>query len=96
MIKEFEKFTIDNWKQPELTPERATLCYMATCMTGEAGETADAVKKYCKSTNTKEDILLEMGDTLHYLTRLGLELGYSLDDIMIANLDKLRKRKSVY
>ena len=39
-----------------------------------------------------EPLLLELGDVLHYLTRIGQKFGMTLEQIMAANMDKLDKR----
>lgn len=61
---------------------------------GETGEIVDAVKKhwvYGKPLDT-DNILEEAGDTLFYITALLSECGWSLDDAMNHNIEKLNKR----
>lgn len=61
---------------------------------GEAGEVIDAVKKtwiYGKPLD-RENILEECGDLLFYISALLTQTGYTLDDAMNANMDKLKKR----
>ncbi len=63
-------------------------------LAGEAGETVDIIKKYVyygKVING-DALLLELGDTLHYLTRLAGMFGWTLEDLMTANIEKLEKR----
>ncbi len=64
---------------------------------GEAGEVADKFKKIIRDKNGKfemrdEKILKELGDVLWYMVRIGSWFGYSLDEIMIANHEKLQSR----
>lgn len=71
---------------------------------GLAGETGEALEWHKKinlrQTNhqpdkplpSEADLLSELGDILHYLTRIGLHYGFSLEDIMVANVDKIQKR----
>lgn len=62
---------------------------------GEAGEIQEYVKKHIrdgKVLTNNDNFLWELGDELHYLTRLGQVFGYSLEQIMEANIDKLTRR----
>ena len=60
----------------------------------EAGEALDIWKKYefHKHDLDKKAIALELGDVLWYLTEAAIALGYSLEDIMKMNIEKLKKR----
>lgn len=92
MLTDYTKFVKGSWKPPTVTPELVNGLYASNCMAGEAGETADAVKKLIKGTGGKEDVLLEMGDTLYYLEALAQELGFTIEEVIIANKTKLNKR----
>lgn len=72
--------------------ERLFLAAMGLC--GEAGEVMEIWKKHLISRKTldKEALLLEMGDVFWYFTLMMIDNGFDLDDIMTANMDKLRKR----
>ena len=63
-------------------------------LNSEAGEALDIYKKHVfqKHDLDKEKTALELGDALWYLTEAAVALGYSLDDIMEMNIEKLRKR----
>ena len=63
-------------------------------LNSEAGEALDIYKKHIfqKHDLDKRKIALELGDALWYLTEAAVALGYSLDDIMEMNIEKLRKR----
>lgn len=70
------------------------LTYCALGLTGEAGEVADKVKKSIRDgVFDKQGILKELGDTLWYLTAAAADLGYSLEDVAIANVEKVESRK---
>lgn len=40
-----------------------------------------------------DDLILELGDVLHYLTVIAHTFDMSLDDIMKANIHKLEERR---
>lgn len=61
---------------------------------GEAGEVIDAVKKtwiYGKPLD-RENILEECGDLMFYISALLHECGHTMEDAMLHNIDKLKKR----
>ena len=59
---------------------------------------ADKVKKVMRDRNgvfdaeTREAIKLELGDVLWYVAQLSQELGYDLEEVATANLNKLSSR----
>lgn len=67
-------------------------------LTGEAGEFADKIKKMYRNKSgvmdeaTRQDLLLELGDVLWYLTMISAELGSSLAGVAKANQKKLNSR----
>lgn len=78
----------------ELTPAKAHLLHMASCIPSEAGELFDAVKKhvfYGKEIDMK-NVLEEMGDIEFYLRGLRQGLGITREDTLRANMEKLSKR----
>ena len=72
--------------------------YPTLGLAGEAGEVADKGKKVIRDKNgrfddkSREAIKLELGDVLWYVAQLSNELGYDLNDVAMANLDKLSNR----
>ena len=72
--------------------------YPTLGLTGEAGEVADKVKKVIRDregvfdADTREAIKLELGDVLWYVAQLSSELGYDLNEVAEANLQKLSSR----
>lgn len=69
-------------------------------LVGEAGEVADKFKKLLRdkdgvaSAADKLELAKELGDVLWYINSVGHYLGYSLDEIAQANLDKVLSRKA--
>lgn len=61
---------------------------------GESGEAIDIVKKWMAQGHEldKEHLAEELGDIAWYLAEAATALELSLEDIMLANLDKLKKR----
>ena len=74
--------------------------YPTLGLVGEAGEVADKVKKILRDKkgvfdkDSKDAIKFELGDVLWYISQLSSELGYELEDVANANLQKLNSRKS--
>ncbi len=74
--------------------------YPTLGLVGEAGEVADKVKKILRDNKgefdkeSKNAIKFELGDVLWYISQLSSELGYELEEIAQANLQKLKSRKS--
>lgn len=72
--------------------------YPALGLNGEAGEVAEKVKKALRdgegviTPTIKMGILAEVGDVLWYLAALCNDLGVTLDDAAVANVEKLQSR----
>lgn len=92
--EEYAKHVKALWKT---TDDRLrSLAVMALGIGGEAGEVQELIKKRLRDNkpNIEPALLLELGDVLYYVTRIGQEYGFTLDQIMEANLDKLYNRKA--
>lgn len=61
---------------------------------GESGEAIDIVKKWLAQGHEldKEKLAKELGDICWYLAETATVLGYDLEDIMAANIEKLKNR----
>ena len=74
--------------------------YPTLGLVGEAGEVAEKVKKVLRDKNgefdleSKEAIKKELGDVLWYLSNLCTEFKFSLNDVALLNLEKLKLRSS--
>ena len=72
--------------------------YPTLGLVGEAGEVAEKVKKVIRDKNSIFDeesklaIKKELGDVLWYLSNLCTEFNFSLDEVALNNLEKLKLR----
>lgn len=89
-LKEFEKFVAGNAKMG-----LDNLTYSFVGLAGETGEAMEWFKKAILRGNDKFTVDMlksELGDILHYVSRIGQYNGWTLKDIMIDNVEKLEKR----
>lgn len=63
-------------------------------LAGEAGECADIIKKWCYHGHKpdKDKLIAELGDVLWYVAATCDLLGVSMEYVMTANIEKLKKR----
>jgi NTP pyrophosphatase (non-canonical NTP hydrolase) len=78
----------------EPTDEDIMIAWNAIGLAGEAGEISELVKKgiFHQHGLDKRKMFKELGDVLWYVAALCTKLGFSMEDIMQANIDKLRER----
>ena len=94
-FKEYEDFV----KSMKVYPYTSTIIYPALGLCGESGEVAEKIKKIIRdkdgvySDTDKEEIRKELGDVLFYVTALAEDLGFSLQDVALMNVEKLLSRK---
>ena len=97
-----KKMTLNEYQQAALEtavyPEEFRIIYPTLGMAGEAGEVADKVKKVIRdygsfTSEQKREIVKEIGDVLWYCATLANDLGYSLEEVGIMNIEKLKSRK---
>ena len=92
--------TINEYQQLAMTTlnpalsEKDVLINGVMGLCGESGEAIDIVKKWLAQGHEldKEKLAKELGDICWYLAETATALGLSLEDIMAANIEKLRKR----
>jgi NTP pyrophosphatase (non-canonical NTP hydrolase) len=92
MNEEFENHVGRLFVKPADTTGR--MVHAAMGIAGEAGEVVDAVKKtwiYGKELD-RENVLEECGDLLFYISALLAETGFTIEDAMAHNMEKLAKR----
>lgn len=89
-------------KSMKVYPEKYAVAYPALGLAGESGEIAEKVKKWLRGDEGQEgeaydklrqDLLLEMGDPLWYIASLADDLGFTLQQVVDANISKLSSRK---
>lgn len=77
-------------------PRDMAIVYPALGLASEAGEVCDKIKKSMRDQHhlDRMGVLKELGDVLWYITLVADDMGFSLNDVALENLDKLNKRKS--
>jgi NTP pyrophosphatase (non-canonical NTP hydrolase) len=94
---DYNKFTADLARYPkeQNDPKIVEAMYCALGLGGEAGETVDKIKKWHRDGKIDPTaVALELGDVAYYLTRLANIFGYTLDDILRMNVEKLESRRA--
>lgn len=73
--------------------------YEVLALAGEAGETANKVKKVCRDLppgyfpgSYRSEIADELGDVLWYVNAAATKMGFTLEEIAEMNINKLRSR----
>jgi len=80
-------------------PEDKELEYLVNGLTSEAGEVAGKWKKIIRDYDCEVDseralgMAKELGDVAWYLARLSEAIGWTLQDVIDLNIDKLENRK---
>ena len=77
-----------------LDDDQSMLVWNALGLTGEAGEVAEYIKKavFHRHAVDREKLKKELGDVLWYTAALCTNLGFELEEVMAANIDKLQQR----
>ena len=91
-INEYQQFAMTTLN-PELS-ERDVLINGVMGLCGESGEAIDLVKKWLAQGHEldREKLAKDLGDICWYLAETATAIGYDLEDIMAANIEKLKKR----
>lgn len=79
---------------PAINAETVALNYCALGISGEAGEFTDLFKKYIFNGHPfdKQHAAKELGDMVRYIAVAAHYLGYTFEDVLEMNVEKLRKR----
>lgn len=91
-INEYQRLAMKTLN-PELSKKDILINgVMGLC--GESGEAIDIVKKWLAQGHEldKEHLAKELGDVAWYLAETALALDIPLEDILAANIEKLKKR----
>ncbi len=89
-FKEYQKKAVEF----AIYPEAYKVIYPTLGLCGEAGEVAEKVKKQVRDGNfNRHEVAKELGDVLWYLANLANDIGYSLSEVAVMNVDKLQSRK---
>lgn len=101
LTKIYDEFVENNWMGYE---DLIHLAIATLGLNGEAGEVAEKIKKHLRGDAAhnpvertdilarNHEIVKELGDVLFYLVWLAHYHGAGLEDVMAANMEKLRKR----
>jgi NTP pyrophosphatase (non-canonical NTP hydrolase) len=79
--------------------EFAGLTYVALGLNGEAGETAEKIKKAWRdddgeiTDDRRDEIIKELGDTFWYAAQICTEINISMSEVAERNLIKLADRR---
>ncbi len=86
----------DRAQETAIYPASQAVPYTILGLVNEAGEVAGKYKKFIRDNlsinETRDAIADELGDVQWYLANAARELGFSLEEIMRRNLDKLSDR----
>jgi NTP pyrophosphatase (non-canonical NTP hydrolase) len=97
--EQYQQWVEHNWNRLgfEREPnELRELFIMSVGLGGEAGEVQELLKKHVRDgREIVADLRLELGDVLHYLTRIASQFGMTLEDIMLANRSKIEHRHTL-
>lgn len=88
--------TYSEWVEDKIiTAGETRLVENTLGLVGEAGEVAEKIKKMIRDNKkvTNGEIALEIGDVLFYAAALGNYLGYTFDEIIEMNVNKLDSRE---
>lgn len=91
---DIKEYTREVHRTCHLQDQKELLTLTALGLAGEAGEIVDIIKKVLYHSHELDTSALrqEVGDLLWYLTLLCETAGFTLDQAMQANVEKLRKR----
>lgn len=91
-INEYQKLAMTTLN-PELS-KRDVLINSVMGLCGESGEAIDIVKKWFAQGHEldKEHLAKELGDIAWYLAEAATALDITLEEVLQANIDKLKKR----
>ena len=92
--------TVNEYQQLAMTTlnkelsEKEILINGVMGLCGESGEAIDIVKKWLAQGHEldREKLIKEIGDVAWYIAEIATALGVTLDEVLSANIEKLRRR----
>lgn len=97
IIDEFQIWVESGWTRKINTEqdEIRELAVMVFGLAGEVGEVIEPIKKELRGDGPldKNALTLELGDVLHYLSRIAARYGILMSDVMRANVEKIEARR---
>lgn len=97
--EQFQCWVEWNWPRMVIADSSplAGLLVMVAGLAGETGEALEVIKKSVRDGlpmegKQRRKLLLELGDALHYLTRIASHYGMTLPELMQANQEKIDRR----
>ena len=95
-LNEYQKRAVST----KMYPANLAVIYPSLGLGGESGEVLEKVKKVVRDNNSdftnaefRTNMRKELGDVLWYVANIAEDLGISMDDIAMTNLEKLQSRK---
>ena len=91
-INEYQKLAMTTLNK-DLT-EKEVLINGVMGLCGESGEVIDIVKKHLAQGHEldREKIIKELGDVAWYMAEIATVLDVELEDVLVQNIEKLKKR----
>lgn len=82
-------------KSMKVYPEKHAIVYPALGIAGEGGEIAEKVKKWLRGDREldKTEVAKELGDVCWYIASMADDLGFTLEQVIQMNVEKLTSRK---
>ena len=97
-VKEYIEFNEKVWrgKEDARAGNDKDVAICALGLAGESGEVVEHFKKYFRDDKEyfgKKEVALELGDVFYYWIRLVQAAGFSFEEILEMNVDKLKAKK---
>jgi len=95
ILQQYEMFVDEVWFGCPPSERVLDDLFVATAgLGGETGEVLERLKKYVRDgTDDREGLKKELGDVLYYLTFLSHAFGFTLAEVISANMEKILSRR---
>lgn len=92
-FNEYQQLAERTARKANDTPEKRFVNF-SFGLTGETGEVIDCLKKHLFHGHPldREKLKIELGDVMWYVATLATTAGLSLEEIAVANIEKLKTR----